>query len=254
MARLTYALVPFALLAATAACSSKSSSSPPDAPMIMTADAPPPVDAMPDALVCQAPTMNCSGTCINTTTDEQNCGSCGNACKGGEFCDPSKNSGTCSCPMPANILGTDIPKNAGDQHQSMSLGQATLHIAAAPVTVGAQTNALVFLSVGLPDVNKDYTLKSGISFSQPNVLAAYNGSLGGGMPMADAYYDATGGTLRFSSVACTAQGFAYTGTLTNVTFQGATISGMNIQVDPNGCMFTVASLTFDIETTTACTP
>jgi flagellar capping protein FliD len=132
----------------------------------------------------------------------------------------------------------------------------TLHIAAGPVMDGAQTNALVFLSLGLPQMNKDYTLKSGVQISQPNVLAGYNAHLGAGpVPMADGYYEATSGTLHFSAVSCDANGLVYTGTLTNVTFQGATISGMSIQVDPNGCTFMVPSMTFDIEvTTSACTP
>lgn len=41
------------------------------------------VDApLPDALVCSATEMACSGTCVDTTSSNDNCGGCGIACEG----------------------------------------------------------------------------------------------------------------------------------------------------------------------------
>jgi Stigma-specific protein, Stig1 len=42
---------------------------------------------------CPSGQICCSGNCVNTQTDANNCGSCGNACTGGETCD----GGVCSC-------------------------------------------------------------------------------------------------------------------------------------------------------------
>jgi len=48
-------------------------------------------DARPegDALVCEAPKMDCDGTCIDTTNDPNHCGSCTRVCASG-ICEDSK--------------------------------------------------------------------------------------------------------------------------------------------------------------------
>ena len=38
------------------------------------------------ALTCAPPQMVCGGSCINSQTDNQNCGACGRACTGGQSC------------------------------------------------------------------------------------------------------------------------------------------------------------------------
>lgn len=262
MARLTYAPLALALTLplALTACG-KNTSSNPDAPVVITTDAPPPIDAMPDALVCTAPQKDCgTGVCIDTSSDEQNCGDCNTVCQGGAFCKPQPDGCTC----PGNFLGTDIPSSVLDVHQTQQpISGVNVHIAAAPLPDGGQVNALVFLAItnggsGFPDIDTDYTLKKGLSFTQPNVLAAYNAQLGGAIPTADAEYEATAGTLRFSTATCDTTGFEFKGTITDATFSGATFSGMNITIDPNGCTFQIPSLTFDINVPAAaggaCTP
>jgi hypothetical protein len=45
-------------------------------------------DAMPDAMVCTAPTVACGDVCVDTTTDPNNCGVCNRVCASG-ICDNS---------------------------------------------------------------------------------------------------------------------------------------------------------------------
>src|SRR5665648_690772 len=45
--------------------------------------------------VCPRSTTLCSSVCTSTSTDNNNCGSCGNVCSGGEFCQ----AGACVCPL-----------------------------------------------------------------------------------------------------------------------------------------------------------
>jgi len=46
----------------------------------------------PACPTCETGKTNCSGTCVDTSTDEANCGSCGHACQTGETCE----NGTCN--------------------------------------------------------------------------------------------------------------------------------------------------------------
>src|SRR5579862_1292826 len=239
MARLTYAT--FALLA-FAACSSKNTASTPDAkPPI---DAAPPIDAPPDALVCTPPLMMCTtGACTDTTTDENNCGTCGMVCQGGAFCGPMPTNGACQCP--GNFLTGTI---AGNIIAPLTFSSFTFDLGLA--TAGTSNNGLLSIvnasATGATVANMNYTL-TGSSFSFPTIAAAYNlTSLN--PPTADAYYLATAGTVNYSILCAHEQ----KGTLKNVTFQGATLSGMNFTVDPNGCTFDVASLDFDISDGTKC--
>jgi hypothetical protein len=50
----------------------------------------------PTTTTCGCPTgqTNCSGTCIDLSSDNHNCGSCGNVCPAGQMC----SSGQCVCP------------------------------------------------------------------------------------------------------------------------------------------------------------
>ena len=43
---------------------------------------------------CPGAEVVCSGTCIDTSTDSANCGTCGTACSGGTTCQK----GACECP------------------------------------------------------------------------------------------------------------------------------------------------------------
>ena len=231
---------------AAAACGSNSSGTP-DAPVVKQPDAPPPPDAPVDALVCTAPEAECTtGMCTNTNTDEQNCGSCGNVCQGGAYCDATQGTDPCHCP--GDFLPNDLPSAGLDTFFS----QAGFHIGVAPTpdatTIG-QLDALIVLvnlnTTGTTVIDTDYTLKSGFSF--PSVLAAYNIQAGTGTPSADAEYQATAGTIRFSKIDCASGQAEFVGTIKNATFSGVTGTPPNVQVDPNGCSFTVDTVTFDIK-------
>ncbi|HTJ46103.1 MAG TPA: hypothetical protein VL463_28555 [Kofleriaceae bacterium] len=256
MARLTYAISLFTIFVAAAACGSISSSTP-DAPVIQTTDAPPPIDGMPDALVCTAPDMQCvTGTCTNTNTDEQNCGTCGNVCKGGAYCKAQPDGCTCPgdfLPDPTNSSGVlAIFQQISQVHFNIGIGgfAGTNGLDALIVVVSTA-------STGGTEVDKDYTLTDptqGFPPPVPIVSAGYG--VDPSSQSADASYVATAGTVRFSTLSCDANGSELKGTITDATFQGVkgNLLGGQAQIDPNGCTFTVAKLDFDIKTTTACTP
>jgi len=51
--------------------------------------------------MCPAPSKDCDSTCVDTSNDDNNCGSCGNRCSGGKGC----SSGRCVCPFGTNDCG-----------------------------------------------------------------------------------------------------------------------------------------------------
>ena len=56
-------------------------------------DVPPPQDIAPEVLTCPAGQTLCGTTCADTTSDANNCGGCGFACRTGQSCVSS----VCSC-------------------------------------------------------------------------------------------------------------------------------------------------------------
>jgi hypothetical protein len=248
MARLTYAT--FALLAFAAACGSKNGGGAPDAPVVMLPDAPPPPDAMPDALVCNPPQMMCTpGSCTDTTTDESNCGSCGMVCQGGAFCGPMPTNGACQCP-------TDFVPDTIATNALLSNNAAHLLLDVAPFAGTNGPDAFVLVTATAGTTTGNFTFTGGLT--PPIVALAYNLNLAS--QSADSYFVAVSGKMNISTFTCNPTnpniGSEIKGTLTNVKFQGATgsLMSMNLMVDPNGCTFTVPSLSFDITSSTACTP
>jgi len=60
--------------------------------------------------VCLNGQIGCSGTCVNVNTDNQNCGSCGNACAAGATC----TAGQCICPSGQSQCGGNCINTATD--------------------------------------------------------------------------------------------------------------------------------------------
>jgi hypothetical protein len=49
------------------------------------------VTEVPEYLICAADQVKCDNQCVNTLTDNKNCGYCGTTCLAGQFC----SQGTC---------------------------------------------------------------------------------------------------------------------------------------------------------------
>jgi hypothetical protein len=194
------------------------------------------VDAMPDAPpidsapTCGAPSMMCGASCLDVSSDEENCGACGEICGGGEACIAS----ACDCPdpfVPATLT-------AGGFDQIMAVGQG-ITIAINP-NLGTGINPfIVGYDAATPD-DMDIDLSTVTLGEAPFVGAGYGFDIG---TMAiDASYVATAGTLRITERCAT----HVEGTLTNATFQGISGGFTNPTLDPEGCTFTVATVTFEM--------
>jgi hypothetical protein len=75
---------------------------------------------------CNGGYGNCSGTCVNEQSDDNNCGGCGSACPGGTTCQ----AGVCACTIPADIDGGPLVSyrfegNAADSSGNGNNGIAT---------------------------------------------------------------------------------------------------------------------------------
>ncbi|KAB2906969.1 MAG: hypothetical protein F9K40_05580 [Kofleriaceae bacterium] len=83
-----------------------------------------PIDAPP--LVCNAPTMNCGGQCVNTTNDEQFCGNCNTQCPAGQICTTS----SCACPTMDVPTTITAPSNSGgfgiELQETLQLNTSTI--------------------------------------------------------------------------------------------------------------------------------
>jgi hypothetical protein len=219
----TYTCVLLATLA-LAACGNDGGSGADAPPLVPVVDAMPPP---PDAFVCTQ-TM-CGMDCVDTTTDEFNCGMCGRMCQSGASCTMSD----CVCPpsfLPA-VLDQGFMEQVTDQFPGA-------YVALYPFFEGIVNLAAVGYPMVGTQIGMDYTLTDQLG-TPPFVAAGYNLDIQ--TQTAQAAFYATSGTLNFT----TACNVGATGTLTNATFQ-AVESITNPVIDPNGCTFTVDMLTFDI--------
>jgi hypothetical protein len=196
-----------------------------------------PIDAAP--LVCNPPTMNCGGSCVNTTNDEMFCGNCQTACSGGRICTTSQ----CMCP---NVT---VPT-------SVSAGLPSLAVSAQGVLFGSSAfsgNALVAVVDPVnTTLNQAYTLSEASLGTLP--LAGFAINLDIQNMTADATFAATEGTLTITDI-CPGTGATFppdgrlVGTLTNVKFSAVDglLSG-NPVITPGGCTLpptgTIPSITF----------
>lgn len=192
-------------------------------------DAPPPIDAP----TCSAPMKMCGNSCLDVSSDEENCGDCGVECGGGEACTAS----ACACPTPF----VPATLEAGQFDQLFDAGGG-LTIAFNPNIDGSINPFVVGFDAQTP-IDADIDLSTVTVGDAPLVGAGYNFDLN---TMAiDASYIVTQGTLHLDQACAT----HVEGTLTNATFQGITGGFENPAIDPDGCTFTVATVTFAMGTT-----
>ena len=113
-----------------------------------------------------------------------------------------------------------------------------VYVAITPFSDGSNFNiaAIGYARMGTL-LNNEYTLSGSNPGTPPFVALGYKLNLATFTPAASFY--ATAGTLTFTK-ACS---MGASGTLTAATFQGVT-SLQNPTIDPNGCTFTVSSMTF----------
>jgi len=196
-----------------------------------------PPDAIPDAAppdaascVGQSQPDVCGDLCVNFDTDELNCGSCGHPCNGGEYC----GTGTCACP------GAIVPESPTLAQSSVQDVQGLLDVGFGGYEDPNNATILDGLAVTATSATAtahSYNLSATL-FSPPSMIAVYNGNLQA--QQYDAIFLATAGTIVFDTKCADSM----SGHASNVTFQGATGGIQNLEVDPDGCTFTVPSITF----------
>lgn len=201
-----------------------------------------PIDAPP--LVCNAPTMNCGGQCVNTTNNEQFCGNCNTQCPAGQICTTS----SCACPtmdVPTTITGgIGIGLMANLQLNTNTLSGDAL-LAGIDPTMTMENMEYTF---------SDQTLGTfpavgwGVNFQVDIQNQSFN---------VDASFAAIEGTVTFTKVCPDTSGGGgipnggVMGTLTNVKF--AAVDGLlsgTPTIVPDGCTLpatgTYASISFSL--------
>ncbi len=200
-------------------------------------DAPLPPDAAPDApaSTCAMPKKMCGNTCLDVSTDEQNCGDCGIACNGGEVC-----GGTCACAPP--FIPSTVDPSGFDQFQAAG----GIQLAIGPQIDGSGINPIIIGYAQDTPLSTDIDLSMVALGDAPFVAAGYHADIQA--QTVDAAFVATSGTLRITN-ACDTE---VQGTLTNATFRGVNGGLTNPSIDPNGC--TVANVTMTFRISTAACP
>jgi hypothetical protein len=219
-------------LATLAACDNDPGNTPADGPQFIF-DSPP---SPPDAFVCTL--TDCDGVCTNTATDPVNCGMCGMACQTGASCVASK----CECPpnfLPPTLMGNPTG-------QDLVIDQLPgAYVALSPFFASEIDGFGVGYAMTDPVLNTDITLDGTMLPNTPFAIALFDIDIGTMMPRAA--YAALSGTINFTAACLDGA----SGTLTDATFQAATIFPSPM-LDPTGCTFDVASVQFSIASPQLC--
>lgn len=214
--------------AALAGCGGDKTATP-DAPVVKIVDAA--IDAAPDAPAC--PKDSCEGTCVDLATDPMHCGSCTNACQSGGVCGGTPPA--CSCP--AAFLQ---PTHAGSANDIFQNATANLRVGIGfEPDAGGLNGLIIGWNPAMTMTGQAYNLAGAVLGTPPLVAAGYHFDMATFQPKA-AFY-ATAGTLTFTSICAS----GVSGTLTDAQFS-AVAGLMNPTVDPAGCGFSMASLTFSL--------
>lgn len=173
----------------------------------------------------------CDGVCVDFDTDEPTCGDCDTSCVGGESCQ----SGVCTCPagfVPANP--TFLFDTLTDQIPGAITGFGLYSSGGVSDALGV---AYPIDELGAPTavIDTPYTLTGALE--APGIVAGYNVNIQ--TQTADAAYAVTAGTVTFTEIC----DVGFSGHADDLTFTGVE-SLTNPVPDPEGCTFTVASLTF----------
>ncbi len=192
-----------------------------------------PIDAPP--AVCNPPNMMCGSECVDTRTSEAFCGNCTTQCAGGQEC---RNS-ACNC------VAAFVPANPTFLQEFLDDSQVPGTTVGIGAFLGSAINALVVgrLTAGTAE-DTPYTLGEGTLGTPPFLAAGYDVNAQT-FEITAAFY-ATAGTITFTKIcpndgAGNAGGFS--GTATDVTFSA--VEGiMNPVLIPDGCSFTVATVSF----------
>jgi hypothetical protein len=171
----------------------------------------------------------CGASCLDVSVDEENCGACGEACNGGQAC----NANACAC-APTDFIPATLVESQFDQLMAVGGG---ISIALNP-NFGDHINPFIVGYDAQTPIDADIDLSMATIGEAPFVAAGYNFDLG--TNSLDATFIATAGTLHIDELCDTHM----EGTLMNATFRGSTGGFTNPTVDPDGCMFTVTSVTF----------
>ncbi len=229
----------FAALLALGACGGDDPVVVADAAVDAAIDAP--VDAPP--LVCNPPTMNCGGMCVNTNTSIDFCGNCNTQCQAGQLC----TTGNCACPT------TDV---ATSFTGGLGIGlQATLQLNTNTLSGNA---LLIGVDPTMTTENMAYVFSEQNLGTLPNVGYGINLQVMGTSSITvDAAYAAIEGSVTFTKVCPDTSGGGgipnggVMGTLTNVKF--AAVDGLlsgTPTIVQGGCTLpmtgTYASISFSL--------
>lgn len=174
------------------------------------------VEHCSDALTC-APLTACAGSCLDTSSDPDNCGACGVTCTSGKVCTAS------ACACPAAFAPAAVTATANDMVRTDVPGA---YVAISPFSDGSNLNiSLIGYARTGTLLNNEYMLSGSNPGTPPFVALGYKLNLSTFTPAA--WFYATAGKLTFT----TACAMGASGTLTDATFPRRSVNSSNPTID-----------------------